>query len=148
MRSPAARPTKISLAAQALVLRRLVPGSEATVKCGRIIWCGQVQPTPETQSYDLRLEGRLGRAPSVRVIRPALKPNPDGLLPHVFNTGELCLSQFGDWNPQHLFADTYVPWAMEWLMYYELWLATGLWYGDGPECLDDVSQSKILHPYR
>lgn len=147
MRSPAARPAKTSLAVQALVLRRLVPRSEARVKSGRMMWCGQVQPTPETQSYVLRLEARSGRIPSVRVVRPALKPNADGLLPHVFDTGGLCLSEFGDWNPQLLFADTYVPWAMEWLMYYELWLATGLWYGDGPDNLDDVSQSKILHPY-
>jgi hypothetical protein len=28
-------------------------------------------------------------------------------------------------------ADTILPWAVEWLAYYEIWLATGVWYGGG-----------------
>jgi hypothetical protein len=28
-------------------------------------------------------------------------------------------------------ADTIVPWTSEWLMYYEIWLATSDWYGGG-----------------
>lgn len=30
-----------------------------------------------------------------------------------------------------LLADTYVPWTMEWLVDFELWLATGEWLGGG-----------------
>jgi hypothetical protein len=28
-------------------------------------------------------------------------------------------------------ADTIVPWAALWLVFYEYWLATGLWLGGG-----------------
>ncbi|MEV6287703.1 hypothetical protein [Kribbella sp. NPDC051770] len=142
------RRPEINLAIQALTLQRLVPGSTAQIHRGRLNWFGDVQPTPDTRSYSLRLKAAVGQTPSVRVLRPALQPNEDGWLPHVYDTGDLCLSEYGDWHPRMLFADTYVPWAMEWLMYYELWLATGLWYGDGPDNLDDVSQSSILHRVR
>lgn len=30
-----------------------------------------------------------------------------------------------------LIADTYIPWAIEWLYYYEIWLVTGEWCGGG-----------------
>lgn len=145
---PAARRTEVSLAAQAFALRQLVPDSKAKLRPGSLRWRGRVQPTPQTHNYELRLDAQPRRSPSVHVIHPPLIPNDDGLLPHVFDTGALCLSKSGDWTPRMLFADTYVPWAMKWLMYYELWRATDLWYGDGPDHLDDVSQSSILHPFR
>jgi len=28
-------------------------------------------------------------------------------------------------------ADTILPWAAEWLAHYEIWFATGTWYGGG-----------------
>ncbi|MBA8806677.1 hypothetical protein FHX71_000619 [Promicromonospora sukumoe] len=46
-----------------------------------------------------------------------------------------------------LFIDTFVPWSLEWLVYYELWRATGIWHGDGPDRTDPASQARILHPY-
>ena len=30
-----------------------------------------------------------------------------------------------------LIVDTIVPWTAEWLLHYEVWLATGEWLGDG-----------------
>ena len=30
-----------------------------------------------------------------------------------------------------LIAETIVPWASEWLFYYEIWKGTGEWYGGG-----------------
>ncbi|MDY0295864.1 MAG: hypothetical protein RB296_00975 [Acidobacteriota bacterium] len=30
-----------------------------------------------------------------------------------------------------IIAKTIVPWASEWLIFYELWLATGEWLGGG-----------------
>jgi hypothetical protein len=46
-----------------------------------------------------------------------------------------------------LLAQTLMPWACEWLVFYELWLAVSVWYGDGPDRLDPASQAKILHSY-
>ena len=79
---------------------------------------------------------------------PALRPNDDGLMPHVYDDGSLCVSQRGDWRPHMLFTDTFIPWSCEWLLHYELWLATSIWHGDGPDTMDVEPQARILHPYR
>jgi hypothetical protein len=36
-----------------------------------------------------------------------------------------------EWHESIPIADTLVPWASEWLFFYELWLATGEWLGEG-----------------
>lgn len=136
-----------NLALQAMSLRRLMPASSTRLQPGKFVWAGVVQPTEETGRYELRIELSRGHTPSVRVLAPALKPNNDGLLPHVYDTGQLCLSGRGQWQPNMYLAETFLPWACEWLVFYELWLATGLWYGDGPDRLDAAWQVSILHPY-
>jgi hypothetical protein len=137
----------LNLALQALALRRLIPEGSTQLRPGRLIWTGWVQPTAETSRYQLRVDLKPSRTPSVRVLAPALKPNHDGLLPHVYDNGTLCLSRRGDWAPTMYLVDTFLPWACEWLTFYELWLATDLWYGDGPDRLDAAWQASILHPY-
>lgn len=41
------------------------------------------------------------------------------------------LHRLDEWNPSMLLVETIVPWAAEWLAYYELWKRTHQWYGDG-----------------
>ena len=41
--------------------------------------------------------------------------------------------EFGEWNPTMLLSRTIVPWASEWLLFYELWVITGVWLGGGIE---------------
>ena len=36
-----------------------------------------------------------------------------------------------DWDSSMLIADTVVPWTVEWLMFYEIWLISGKWQGGG-----------------
>jgi hypothetical protein len=54
-------------------------------------------------------------------------------LPHVWSHHRrlLCLHRAEDWNPKHLIANTIVPWAAEWFLFYEIWLITGEWDGGG-----------------
>lgn len=124
-----------------------MPGSCVRLRPGRLTWTGNVQPTPETNSYDLRIDYALSKVPTVKVLTPALKPNSDGLLPHVYDSGHLCISRRGDWSSTMYLTETFLPWACEWLTYYEIWSATDIWYGDGPDRLDPESQARILHPY-
>jgi hypothetical protein len=35
------------------------------------------------------------------------------------------------WGPDRLLGTTIVPWTAEWLLHYELSLATGTWLGSG-----------------
>lgn len=147
MSSRVGRRTEVNLALQALTLRHLMPQGNIRLQPSRLIWTGWVQPTAETSRYQLGIDLRQSRIPSVRVLAPALRPNDDGLLPHVYDNGTLCLSGRGEWAPTMYLSDTFLPWACEWLTFYELWLATDLWYGDGPDRLDATSQAIILHPY-
>jgi hypothetical protein len=148
MGSRVGRRSELNLALQAAALRRQVEGSCVQLTPGHLVWIGLVQPTPDTGKYELRIELRQGHFPSVRVLSPALKPNDSGLLPHVYTSGALCLSGHGQWEPTMLLTETFLPWACEWLTFYELWSATGLWYGDGPQHLDTAWQASILHAYR
>lgn len=144
---PVGRKAEPTLALQAFALRRVVPDGQARLGAGRLAWTGRVQPTPETSTYLLRIDMELLRTPLVRVLSPSLKANDRGLLPHVYDDGTLCVSQAGDWRRGMVLTESFLPWACEWLIYYELWLATEVWYGDGPDCLDAESQARILHPY-
>ncbi len=144
---PVAPRAEVSLPIQAIALDRLLPDGRTRLHRGRLSWVGTVQPGPACGEYELRLEARPASPPMISVKAPRLRPTDDGLLPHVYDDGSLCVSQRGDWRPHMLFTDTFVPWSCEWLMHYELWLATGIWYGDGPDMLDSESQARILHPY-
>ena len=75
---------------------------------------------------------------AVRVIAPELTRRsaaPDDPIPHRYRDGDLCLYDPGieaprsEWDQTMPIADTLVPWAAEWLFFYELWHATGVWHG-------------------
>lgn len=147
MGSQVARSTEVTPALQAFALRQVMPDARVRIRNGVLTWIGKVQPGPECSTYELQIVHRPRRLPTARVLSAALKPNDDGLLPHVYDDGALCLHDEEEWRSNMLLARTILPWASEWLFYYELWLASGTWYGDGPDRLDPVSQAKILHPY-
>jgi hypothetical protein len=52
-------------------------------------------------------------------------------LPHINPDGSLCLHVMGDWQPWMYIADYIVPWVSTWLYFYEVWYATGNWFGGG-----------------
>lgn len=78
---------------------------------------------------------------SVRVVDPPIGLNPRGTGEpphHIYRDQDgigfrLCLydPREQDWSPVWPIADTIVPWASEWLFYYEGWLLTGEWAGGG-----------------
>lgn len=103
---------------------------------GQLIAHGNVQPTPRSNKYHLRITYRVGDKPRVQVIKPKLVPRePDGHLPHVYPGDELCLylPSSGEWSAQKSIAQTIIPWSIEWLFQYEAWHATGEWLGGGAE---------------
>lgn len=125
-----ARARSLTLAQQALGLRSIFPDADVKLKPGSLRWTGQLQPTDLSRAYTTRIDYKPGRYPAVRVLAPELKPTETGFLPHTFDDGTLCLHEAGQWNGTMLIVDTIVPWAAEWLLHYEIWLATGEWFGD------------------
>jgi hypothetical protein len=99
---------------------------------GRLSWEGELQPTPLSVGYLVRIEATVPRRPRVSVLSPALI-EPASELPHVFRDGSLCLSYPWQWDHTKPIARTIVPWTSEWLLHYELWKVTGEWHGGGHE---------------
>lgn len=97
-----------------------------------VIWKGVLQPSPLSESYFVKLCYRSGLNPESRVLSPELKIR-DGFkdLPHINPDGSLCLHVVGDWQPWMYIADYIIPWISTWLYFYEVWYATGNWFGGG-----------------
>ena len=124
------RRSGLNVAQQAFGLHARFPDVHATLSRGRLIWTGVLQPTALSRSYRVHVDYQPPHDPRVRVL-DELDTRDGRTLPHTFVDGWLCLHEDGDWGPAMSIADTIVPWASEWLMYYEIWLATGDWYGGG-----------------
>lgn len=81
--------------------------------------------------------------PQVRVRAPLVcrRPEtPDVPIPHVYDEGltaypSLCLFDpvLKGWSSECAIASTTIPWAADWLRFYEAWQATGIWSGGGRE---------------
>ena len=124
---------KLSLFRQLAGLKQILSGSTGTIKMNRLRWTGHVTPTELSATYKLKVEYSLEKSPKVFVSDPPLKRRKGKRAEHLYANGALCLylPDAGEWTPDMLIAETLIPWASEWLLHYELWLATGEWHGGG-----------------
>jgi hypothetical protein len=120
-----------SLVRQAFALRARFPEAKTRLAPTRVAWTGTLQPSELSRIYTVHITLTDGRFPKVEVLDPALESRPDESTPHLFGDGSLCLHLEDEWIPTMLMADTTVPWTSEWLLNYEVWKATGVWYGGG-----------------
>lgn len=103
-------------------------------KRGQLVWTGELTPSPVCETYLVRVSwDGSRRRPRVKVLRPQLRRRAGEKLPHVFGDGSLCLHFNGEWLSTMPISESIIPWASEWLYFYELWLATGDWLGGGHE---------------
>lgn len=139
------RPT---IGEQAFPLSNRFPGSTIKVRANAFVWEGALRPTSTSHCYRVRISYARGDWPQVRVLSPTLDTRLGERLPHVFREGTLCLHTEDDWRPSMLLADTILPWTCEWLFYYELWLATGAWYGNEESIAPEVAVDEIAEVRR
>jgi hypothetical protein len=135
----------LSVHEQLARMRGMFPRFRSRVQDGALIATGDIQPTSLSPTYRVRLQYRAGSAPDVIVLSPALRPRePAGRLKHVYAGNRLCLYLPGadEWTPDQSLAHTVVPWICEWLFYYEMWHATGVWLGGGVEPTEPVTIRK------
>lgn len=136
----------VSLAQQAFALRSVYPGSTVRLGPSKLLWRGQLKPSGLSEQYLTEVSLQVGHQPIVKVLRPALKPDDQGRLPHIWEDGSLCLHTAGQWSTSMLLVDTTVPWSSEWLFHYEMWKGTGVWFGDGVLEERPEAQAHLLHP--
>jgi hypothetical protein len=120
-----------NLARQAFALRAQFPDATTKLRPTRFTWIGILQPTPTSRTYTVRITLTERSFPHVEVLEPALVGRPGESIPHLFEDGSLCLHLDGEWSSDMLMVYTTVPWTSEWLLNYEIWKATGVWYGGG-----------------
>jgi hypothetical protein len=113
-----------------MAIRAMWPAPVPRLHRGHLVWIGKLQPTPVSPTYTVRLRYD-GSYPQVHVLDPKLDPGHQMRLPHVYSGDELCLCTPGEWRRSMSLATTVIPWIAEWLLHYELWLATDGWSGGG-----------------
>lgn len=111
---------------------------------GTLVWAGTVRGFQRQYEIGILWHPSRRIPPYVLLLNPKLRPR-DGEqfedIPHLWfdrddpESSGLCLFDPNgrEWSAGLFIADTTVPWAAEWLSYYELWLADGIWRGGGTE---------------
>jgi hypothetical protein len=148
-------------------IRRHFPGfTRIRALHGRGIWRGQLRPL--AKSYDVVVDMAVGCADarvlypasvgSVRVLGGGVRPADDGTpVPHLYGPWDdprgvdLCLYYPPDEDMLlgNQVAEKLLPWAYEWLHYYEIWLVTGVWSGpEAPHPVTETSPGRAEPPRR
>lgn len=115
------------------------PDAKATINNGVLVWTGVVSPSPLSKEYTLKIEYRIGKNPIAWVINEKLNAETYMNIPHNYGVDlksgaiKLCLfkPKQREWMKHFSIAKTIVPWAIEWLLFYEIWQVTGEWQGGG-----------------
>jgi hypothetical protein len=130
---------KLSSARQFLALQHSkLDGFEGHLRPHGWVAAFNLQPSPVSRTYRVRLDFADAHPPRVYVLEPdifllAAERRPPHLYPPFEYPAHLCLfhPDKRDWTRQMLVSETIVPWASEWLFYFELWLVTKEWMGGG-----------------
>ena len=123
--------------AQLKKLKLVFPELElVTLKGDSFVVVIKVKPTPLSRYYDLKVVFDKYKGVNVFVINEILPIAKNRVkLPHVYShkLQQLCLYSKSkeEWTREKLISSTIIPWACEWLQYYELWLIDGQWLGGG-----------------
>lgn len=128
----------VNIAVQHGNLKSLTPDAKISMHNNVLVWSDFLQPTALSRVYNVKIVYKFRFNPDVYVITPKLEFFPDSTaLPHVYSTEMqwLCLyyRRAREWKSNMLLSKTIIPWTIEWLYFYELWLATGKWLGGGNE---------------
>lgn len=125
------RGRQLTVTHQAIGLQQRFPnGRRPSVKSGTLAWAVTLQPTPMSVEYMVGIRYTHQQRPKVSVLSPTLETRPGDPLPHIYPGNELCLYYGNEFDgSKQLIATTIVPWASEWLYYYEHWMFTGKWLG-------------------
>lgn len=123
---------------QMMTLRAAYPSASCELCNSTLFWFGKVKPTPLSREYTvLLIYNSETQKPEVWVIGKELQKIDDPDFPHKYdvspenNMVRICLYRYREFTGDKFLANTILPWTVEWLYFYEIWLATGEWCGGG-----------------
>jgi hypothetical protein len=89
---------------------------------------GEITPAEGCDTYTLKIQCGAGEIPKVWILAPKIVANSET---HVYADGSLCLYYplESPWRPTDNIHEKLVPWTAEWLVFYELYLISGVWLG-------------------
>jgi hypothetical protein len=118
---------------QIAYMRAIWRAFDCQVHGGLLVCRGVLKPIDVADSYRVQIDYRVGSPPKVWVEGLPIRDeeNPDRRIPHRYGDGSICLYYGTEWTADKPIAQTLVPWLLEWLFFYEGWLATGEWLGGG-----------------
>lgn len=123
---------------QYLAIKSIFPESKITFGKKNMIIYLSLQPTEQSRKYNT--EFILEKFGTCKVwVHGNLERLDSPNFPHKYNIDkkkrkvQICLYHpvKDEWTPKLWLKDTLIPWAIEWLLFYELWLATDKWLGGG-----------------
>jgi len=109
----------------------------------------KLKPTPVSKAYDVKICFDKYSGVDIYVINEKLEVAANRkTLPHVYSHLEqkLCLYSWKkrQWTKEKLISSTIIPWASEWLEFYELWLISGKWLGGGHDEYGEYVEKKSI----
>lgn len=99
------------------------------IKGDTLICTGKIQPTEFSRIYSIKISYKVWGKPKVWITDPVIEYNCDI---HMFKDEKnLCLYYHYEkpWKDSYHIYDKIIPWASEWLVFYELYMITGKWFG-------------------
>jgi len=121
------------------------PSSKINFNKNSFTWSANVKPTALSNEYNLIIKYSLNDYPDVWVEGENLGKLDE--IPHKYeidkerNMVRVCLYFPGQWDKTKYISTTIVPWAVEWLYFYEVWIATGEWCGGGVHPIGNLSKT-------
>ena len=127
----------LGLQKQLMLLEQLFPEGRGTIRYGTLCWSCEVFPSPLSLKYLIELEYLWGKTPRVYVSGGELLGLESfDAIPHQYSNLTtdhkvcVCLDRL-PWDSTTIIARTLIPWAIEWLAHFEVWLISGKWTGGG-----------------
>ena len=132
-----------NVAIQLLKLKSKYECLDCKLGMGKLFWKQRVRPSKLSRSYDITVKYN-GITPEVYLYNQGIMMKEDEYIPHCYRRHynskddeyvKLCLyyPKYHEWSRDMFLSDTIIPWAIDWLYFYELWRITGKWLGGGIE---------------
>ncbi len=124
--------------------------SSCVIKNDSLLWSAKIKPTPLSKEYSVIMTYKMKKNPKIWIIGDELDKLDSPDFPHKYDISakdkyvRICLYRYSEFDSTKYLANTIVPWIIEWLYYYELWLTTGNWLGGGEHPSSGVNKNDFV----